>query len=296
MPDLQALHFHHDHGRIACAVVRAAQPQGLPALLMVHGLASNRTRWREFMCASALAQTHDLIAVDLRGHGEALTRSAIDTERWCADLSALLAHLGHRRAIVLGHSMGAQVALRFAARHTAMCAALVLIDPVFRAALRGRWRLLAGTAPLIGVAARVVRGLNAMGVHRGALPPLDLHALDEMARHALLSQQDTAAFIRRYSSARADLRHVPLAVYLQDLVEMFRSPPLPTGIPMLALLSRAATFADGARMAAALRSAGAQVRDIDCQHWPLTERPDEVRQLVDDWVGGLAVADTATMR
>ena len=72
-----------------------------------------------------------------------------------------------------------------------------------------------------------MRSVNALGVHRGALPSLDLQALDEEARRALVSPEAERAFIERYSSARADLRHVPLAVYLQDLVEMFRPAPTP---------------------------------------------------------------------
>jgi pimeloyl-ACP methyl ester carboxylesterase len=29
------------------------------------------------------------------------------------------------------------------------------------------------------------------------------------------------------------------------------------------------------------------VRTIDCHHWPLTERPDEVRAIVEDWCAAL---------
>ena len=79
---------------------------------------------------------------------------------------------------------------------------------------------------------------------------------------------------------------MPLAVYLQDMVEMFSPVPLPAALPqpVLALLSSGATFADGAEMRAALAGPRVRIETIDCHHWPFTERPAEVRRAVEDWV------------
>jgi len=135
-----------------------------------------------------------------------------------------------------------------------------------------------------------VRGLNALGLHRRHLQPLDLRELDRLARAALRSREDEEAFVHQYSSARADLRHVPLAVYLQDLAEMFRSAPLPQtlGVPVLVLLSAAGTFADPERTAALLpASSNVEIHRIDCHHWPLTERPEEVRTSIEAWCAGI---------
>ena len=56
--------------------------------------------------------------------------------------------------------------------------------------------------------------------------------------------------------------------------------------PTLLLLSTGATFADPHLSRALLRqNASVAVRMIDCQHWPLTERPEEVRQAIDEWIG-----------
>jgi pimeloyl-ACP methyl ester carboxylesterase len=235
---------------------------------------------------TALAQRHALIRVDLRGHGGAITRRPVGTARWCADLAAVLDAEGGAPALVIGHSLGAQLALQFARHAPTRVCGLVLIDPVFRSALHGRWRLLAAASPLLALAATAVRGLNALGLHRRTLPPLDLRALDEQARLALRSPQAERAFVARYSSARADLRHLPLAVYLQDLVDMFRPAPLPRELqlPVLALLSTGATFADAAGMRAALAGPQVQLQTVHCQHWPLTERPAEVRQVIERWI------------
>jgi pimeloyl-ACP methyl ester carboxylesterase len=241
--------FRHGPARAASA------PEAAP-LLLLHGLASNASRFEEFCEHSTLAQHRPLLRVDLRGHGGSLTRGRLNTETWCDDLDAVLAAEGAARAFVMGHSMGAQVALHLAARHPHRVAGLVLIDPVFRQALHGRPRRIAQSAPLLRLAAAGVRAANGLGLHRGALPPLDLRAMDRLAREALANPDPAAeaAFIARYSSMRADLQHVPLAVYLQDMAEMFRAVPAPgaLGLPVLALLSSGATFAEAAAMQAAL--------------------------------------------
>jgi pimeloyl-ACP methyl ester carboxylesterase len=273
---------------------RHAEPgaHGATPVLLVHGLASNASRFEEFCVHSTLKAGRSLLRVDLRGHGLSLWRGRLDMATWCDDLAALLDCEGAAQAHLVGHSLGAQVALHMAQRHAGRVASLVLIDPVFRQALHGRAVRIAQATPLWRAAATLVRAANALGLHRGTLPPLDLRALDQLARAALANPDPAAeaAFIAQYSSARADLRHVPLAVYLQDLVAMFSGVPLPGSLPqpVLALLSSGATFADPHRMRAALQGQRVQVQTIDCHHWPLTEKPADVRQAVEGWLSGLA--------
>lgn len=287
-PPPERAHTLHrpDGGTIAYRVSPAATASRDPALVLLHGLASNLSRWTEFVEHSALRGQRTLIRLDLRGHGASTCGGAVGLPVWVEDLLAVLELEGHRRAILIGHSLGAQVALHFARQHPDRTAGLVLIDPVFRQALRGRWRWLAASAPLLRLAARCVRGLNALGVRRHQLEPLDLFELDRLARRALASPAAEAAFVRQYSSASADLRHTRTATYLQDLAEMFRPPPDPATIqqPVLALLSGGATFADAAVMRDALaRLPHVTLAVINCQHWPLTERPAEVRATIEAW-------------
>jgi pimeloyl-ACP methyl ester carboxylesterase len=70
-----------------------------------------------------------MIAPDLRGRG----RSAHLPEPYgiavhIADLIAVLDHAGADRAIVVGHSMGSNIAARFAADHPERTAAVLLVD------------------------------------------------------------------------------------------------------------------------------------------------------------------------
>ncbi|MFN9506280.1 MAG: alpha/beta fold hydrolase [Rubrivivax sp.] len=275
------------HGQPLSWWVRPArQPVAVsPPVLLIHGLASNASRFEEFVETTRLSEHHRLIRVDLRGHGRALSRGPVGLQAWCDDIVEVLQAEGGQPALLVGHSLGAQVALQMAQRHPRWVSALVLIDPVFRRALHGRSRRIALAAPLWRLMAAAARALNTLGLHRGPLPPLDLRALDRQARAALATPEAEAAFIAQYSSTRADLRHVPTAVYLEDMVAMCEHAPLPRnlGLPTLALMSSGATFADAGQMQEALAGPNVTVEAIDCHHWPLTERPAEVCDAIERW-------------
>lgn len=98
-----------------------------PALVCVHGLTANHTCWASM--ADLLAPDHRLIAYDLRGRGESdKPQSGYSLEHHCADLLALLDHFGLRKAVIMGHSLGAHIGVRFAARHPTRVSRLVLVD------------------------------------------------------------------------------------------------------------------------------------------------------------------------
>jgi pimeloyl-ACP methyl ester carboxylesterase len=282
----------HRGERLHWRTTPALRP-GAPPVLLLHGLASNLTRWAEFVAHTGLSATREVIRVDLRGHGLSDTRGKVSLERWSADLAALLDAIEAPRALLIGHSLGAQVALHFAAHHPQRVQALVLIDPVFRQALHGKWQRLARYGWAFAAAAAAVRTLNALGLRRRRLAPLDLEAMDRQARQALRDPATEAEFIRRYSSTRADLRTFRTAHYLQELVELFRPLPAPAAyaMPVRVLLSTGATFAtlDDTRRIAAQFPRG-EIDTIDCHHWPLTERPVEVRERIERWVAALPAA------
>ena len=264
---------------------QAASPGA--SVVFLHGLASNMTRWAELTRETRLGARHDLIRVDLRGHGESMTRSHYDLGVWIDDLAHLLDAERAGRACLVGHSLGATLALAFALKRPDRVAALVLIDPVFRDAVAPDQAHWARNAPLFGWAARLIRALNRIGLHRRTLAPLDLEQLDRQARIALADPGQLEAFVRHYSSAREDLRHIPLANYLQDLVELLRPLPAlhPVRAPVLALRSTIAGYQDEAAVRRRLGELGdCHIEPIHCHHWPVTERPLEVRRLIEDWI------------
>ncbi len=260
-------------------------------LILLHGLASNHTRWSEFTEQTALRDDWNILRPDLRGHGESFTRGHIGLEIWCDDLATLLDAEGAAQAVIAGHSLGAQVACVFAARHPERVAGLVLLDPIHRPALRGGLDLVRRLAPLLRLTAGMVRLLNRLGLRRRHFPLLDLRALDEATRVALAASGNSDDIVDRYTAPLKDLKYFPLAHYLQELVEVTRRLPPPAEIraPVLVLLSRGVTFTDAATMRVWASSLpAARTQTIEAYHWPLTERPAEVRTAIEEFCEELA--------
>jgi pimeloyl-ACP methyl ester carboxylesterase len=263
---------------------------GRPPLVLLHGVASNLTRWSEFVEHTTLKASRDLVRVDLRGQGGSLTRTRIGMERWSDDLVAILDAEGYSQAVLVGHSLGANLAVHFAHRHPSRVAGLGLIDPVLLEALHGRARLVGRIAPLARPLIAALLRLNRLGLHRRRVRPLDLRALDEATRKKVLATGRPDALLRRYGSPFADLAFVPTATYLQDVVELVRPlPPLAAiGAPVLALLSTGITFTDLEETTGLLRALPrVEIERIDAYHWPLTEKPADVRAAIERWCVGL---------
>lgn len=260
-------------------------------LVLLHGLASNHTRWTEFTEQTTLKRNWDILRPNLRGHGESFTRKPIGLEIWRDDLARLLDAEGVTQAVIVGHSLGAQVALYFAARYPVRVAGLVLIDPVHRPALRGGLALASRLASLLRAASMLLRLLNRLGLRRRHIPLRDLRALDEATRTALVQSGEMSDIVRRYTSPLADLKYFPTAHYLQELVETTRTLPPPAEIhaAVLALLSKGVTFTDPAIMRAWIaRFPDAEIQTIEAWHWPLTEKPIEVREAIERFCAGIA--------
>jgi pimeloyl-ACP methyl ester carboxylesterase len=93
----------------------------------IHGLTSNHTVWLSM--AEVLAPGRRLVAYDLRGRGDSdKPPSGYSLVHHGEDLRGLLDHLGLERATLMGHSLGAHIAVRFAAKHPERVAKLILFD------------------------------------------------------------------------------------------------------------------------------------------------------------------------
>ncbi len=101
-------------------------------LIMLHGGFGTFAMFAAI--SPTLAQHHQVIGVDLYGHGRtALTDRPFTFENMADDIAALIAHLGLEKADVLGYSLGGYVALQTAIRHPERVDKLVLISiPVKR--------------------------------------------------------------------------------------------------------------------------------------------------------------------
>ncbi|MGK7223569.1 alpha/beta fold hydrolase [Kocuria flava] len=101
-----------------------------PALLLVHGHAYDRSMW-ERQVEVFSSRGWRVLAPDLRGFGGSEgTAGIVYTEEFADDLAALLDHAGVDRAVVVGFSMGGQVAMELLHRHPQRVRALVVNDTV----------------------------------------------------------------------------------------------------------------------------------------------------------------------
>jgi pimeloyl-ACP methyl ester carboxylesterase len=257
-------------------------------LVLIHGAASNHTRWSEFLEHTELKESWDVLRPDMRGNGESMVRGRLDTEIWSRDLAEILEIEGYPSGLVIGHSLGAQIAIHFAARYPSQADGLVLIDPVFRRALIGKQRRISRARPLFLLAIWVARALNSLGIYRRQIPNRDLKVLDQETRKELQTARSKEEIAKKYGALGPILRYMPTANYLQQLVETVGPVPDLAAIhcPVLVLLSSGITFAHAEiNKQEIARFPRVEVVTIEANHWPLTERPAEVRQAIENWVG-----------
>lgn len=103
---------------------------GEPLVLLHGGLGSI-----EMMSSllPALARNHEVIAVDLQGHGRtADIDRPITYEGMGDDVAALLEYLGIKQADLMGYSLGAGTALQATFRHPSVVRRLVVVSTPFR--------------------------------------------------------------------------------------------------------------------------------------------------------------------
>jgi len=112
---------------LSLAVAEWPGPVKGPAIVCVHGLTANHTCWASV--ADLLSPAYRLIAYDLRGRGESdKPEKGYSLALHNEDLEGLLDHFGLKKAVLVGHSLGAHIALRFAATHPERVSKLVLVD------------------------------------------------------------------------------------------------------------------------------------------------------------------------
>jgi esterase len=99
-----------------------------PTVVLLHG-GSAHSHWWDFV-APALADRFHLVAPDLRGHGDSdhAQPAAYALDDYAGDVAALAAALRLDRFALVGHSLGAFIAVRLAERNPAAVRRLVLVD------------------------------------------------------------------------------------------------------------------------------------------------------------------------
>ena len=133
------------------------------AIVLVHGIGDSSTTWSEVL--RDLSEDHEVLAPDLLGHGFSdKPRADYSVGGFANGLRDLLTVLGIERATVVGHSLGAIVAMQFAYQFPERTERLVLvsaggvsrsINPLVRAATLPFAPTVMGLLDLPGVRGRL---------------------------------------------------------------------------------------------------------------------------------------------
>jgi len=197
---------------------------GRPVYVLVHGIGMGRSVFADL--TGHLLPDGEVVAVDLPGYGEAPEPARALTMERTADLVAayLRSHV-ERPAVLVGHSMGAQVVLEIAVRHPSVVDRFVLVgptvDPSARTAPRQVWRLLRDLA--IESPRVIVRGAREY-VRAGPRLRAKFHAMLVHRPEDVLSRAPAPALVIRGEhdlvAPRAWCRHVAEGLPDGRLVEI----------------------------------------------------------------------------
>lgn len=280
------LHFQGEDGvELMYRRWTSLQSERSTPIVLLHGAASNSTRWWHFIKHSRLTTDRLLLRPDLRGHGESLWRGAARIEEWSHDIAGMLGHEQQTRAFVVGHCLGANIALGFASRFPDKCAGLVLIEPIAREAVTGVLAWLRPFLPVLRLALRLVKLLDRLGIYRRQLETLDLQVLDRRL-HEANSSTELKEILADYGSSWQDIKTMPTIQYLSNFIELMRPLPLAAvHCPCLVIQSRGRNITNAERTQILLATLPqVEFISIDSEHWLPATHPDRLCELIDAWV------------
>jgi N-formylmaleamate deformylase len=99
-------------------------------MILLHGAMDNGLCWARV--AKALNDNFNIVMLDARGHGKSISyQKGFTYTEMIDDIIELIKHLRISPVIIMGHSMGAQIATELAARCVNLVKKLILEDPAY---------------------------------------------------------------------------------------------------------------------------------------------------------------------
>lgn len=100
-----------------------------PVVLLTHGFSSTSHMWKGQI--EPFSKKYQLVIWDMRGHGQTdspTDESLYSEEKTVGDMAALLDHVGAKKAVIGGLSLGGYMSLAFRRAHPDRVSALLIID------------------------------------------------------------------------------------------------------------------------------------------------------------------------
>jgi pimeloyl-ACP methyl ester carboxylesterase len=118
-------HFIIESTKIACWINSSNFDGRKPSLFFIHGSGSDHSAWSHQY--GRLHKKYNIVAVNLPGHGHSDGGGESDVARYCLWVKKLLYILNVKDAVIVGHSLGAAIALQFAINYPQEIAGIVLV-------------------------------------------------------------------------------------------------------------------------------------------------------------------------
>jgi pimeloyl-ACP methyl ester carboxylesterase len=118
-------HFIIESTKIVCWVNASDFDEKKQSFVFIHGSGSDHSAWSHQY--GRLHKKYNIVAINLPGHGHSGGNGESDVARYCLWVKKLFAILDLKRTVLVGHSLGAAIALRFALNYSQKIAGIVLV-------------------------------------------------------------------------------------------------------------------------------------------------------------------------
>jgi pimeloyl-ACP methyl ester carboxylesterase len=251
-----------DGARLAHIDAGTAISPALP-IVFVHGWCCDHTFFAPQI--SHFAGTHRVIAVDLRGHGKSdAPKQDYTTAGFADDVAWQCRQLGLEKPVIIGHSMGGNVALEFAARHPESLTAIMMIDSL----IFPPPSFIESLAPL-GEALRTTDYLSAL---QAAASGLFIESDDPARKEALLKE------------CAKTPQHVIASAFVHNVIAYDTSPAAKACKVPVAYIAAPVPLVDVGRDLDRFKEACPQLltaRIIGAGHFAQLEVPDQINAMIE---------------
>src|SRR5260221_1523425 len=116
-------HYKISNGGVQLAVSETGQGQ---TLLFFNGGGATQVSWKRLL--HELCESYRLVTFDFRNHGKTTRSSNVSFKGFLSDAEVIMDQVAGDRPLVVGWSLGADLAVWYAAAHPGRVAGLFLID------------------------------------------------------------------------------------------------------------------------------------------------------------------------
>jgi pimeloyl-ACP methyl ester carboxylesterase len=110
------------------SIVEGADPTVKKHLVFLHGLFGNQNNWRPISYSESIRSRRNSILIDMRNHGDSQHHESMRYPEMAEDVINLIDKLGINKFTLLGHSMGAKIAMNVGTKIPDRLDGLIIVD------------------------------------------------------------------------------------------------------------------------------------------------------------------------